>query len=53
MNPNGSESLLCRLDDNGNRVPMWYFREREAAESIARDYAARGHKQLYYVENAL
>lgn len=30
-----------------------YFREREAAESVAWDYAVRGHKQLYYVENAL
>lgn len=44
---------LCRLDDNGNRVAMWYFREREVAESVARDYAARGHKQTYYVENSL
>lgn len=42
--------VLCRQDDNGNRVAMWYFREREMAESVARDYAARGHKQLYYVE---
>lgn len=42
--------LLLRLDDNGNRVPMWYFREREQAEAVARDYAARGHKQTYEVE---
>lgn len=42
--------LLTRLDDNGNRLPMWYFREREAAEAVARDYAARGHKQTYEVE---
>lgn len=34
--------LLVRLDDNGNRVPMWYFREREQAEAVVRDYAARG-----------
>jgi hypothetical protein len=45
--------VLCRQDDNGNRVAMWFFREREAAESVARDYAARGHKQLYFVEHAL
>lgn len=45
--------VLYRLDDNGNRVAMWYFREREAAESVARDYAARGHKQLYFVAHAL
>lgn len=43
--------LLTRLDDNGNRVAMWYFRERETAEAVARDYAARGHKQTYEVEN--
>lgn len=42
--------LLVRRDDNGNRVPMWYFREREAAEAVARDYAGRGHKQTYEVE---
>ena len=42
--------LLLRRDDNGNRSPMWYFREREVAEAVARDYAARGHKQTYEVE---
>jgi len=44
--------LLCRRDDNGNRVPMWYFRQREVAEAVARDYAARGHRQSYEVESA-
>jgi hypothetical protein len=44
---------LCRLDDNGNRLAMWYFREREVAEAVARDYTARGHKQTYYVERVL
>ena len=44
--------LLTRLDENGNHLPMWYFREREAAEAVARDYAARGHKQTYAVERA-
>jgi hypothetical protein len=28
---------------------MWYFRARDAAERVARDYAARGHKQTYEV----
>lgn len=41
--------LLTRLDDNGNRVSMWYFRERETAEAVARDYTARGHRQMYDV----
>jgi len=42
--------VLVRLDDNGNRTPMWYFRERELAEAVARDYAGLGHKQSYEVE---
>lgn len=42
--------LLVRLDDNDNRVPMWYFREREVADAVVCDYAARGHKQTYEVE---
>ncbi len=42
--------LLVRVDDNGNRAPMWYFRERDVAERVARDYAARGHRQTYAVE---
>lgn len=41
--------LLLRLDDNGNRAPMWYFREPRQAEAVAKDYAARGHKQSYDV----
>jgi len=45
--------LLLRLDDNGNRVPMWYFRERDVAERVVRDYAARGHRQTYEVEHAV
>jgi hypothetical protein len=32
---------------------MWYFRGREQAEALARDYAARGHRQSHDVENAL
>ncbi len=44
--------LLLRRDDNGNRVPMWYFRERGPAEAVAQSFAARGHKQVYEVEAA-
>jgi len=44
--------LLSRVDDNGNKVPMWYFQAREKAECIAALYQERGHKQLYVVENA-
>jgi hypothetical protein len=45
--------LLIRLDDNGNRAPMWYFRERGRAEAVANDYAARGHRQSYEVERVV
>jgi hypothetical protein len=41
---------LWRLDDNGNRFLMESFDSRERAESAARDYTARGHKQAYWVE---
>lgn len=52
MSPNGSESLLCRLPFSAQQV--------KAKLDVAftqplpvRHLAARGHKQLYYVENAL
>jgi hypothetical protein len=45
--------LLIRLDDNGNRAPMWYFRERGRAEAVAKGYAARGHRQSYEVERVV
>jgi len=44
--------LLWRLDDNGNREPMWYFKDLEFAEHVAKRYTDHGHKQLYYVEPA-
>jgi hypothetical protein len=44
--------LLFRLDDNGNQVPMWYFKDQGTAEGCARFYESRGHKQHYYVRCA-
>lgn len=44
---------LYRLDDNGNKVAMWYFRERQVAEGVAQHYEQLGHKQLYTVEQAI
>ncbi len=41
---------LWRLDDNGNRFVMAIFATRERAEAAARDYTARDHKQVYWVE---
>ena len=43
---------VFRLDDDGNKVPMWYFRERGVAEAVARRYEQLGHKQLYVVDDA-
>jgi hypothetical protein len=39
-----------RQDDNGNRFVVAVKLTREAAESMAAMYEARGHKQLYWVE---
>lgn len=43
---------LWRLDDNGNRFLMETFDVRGYAEAAVRDYSARGHKQVYWVEPA-
>jgi len=47
------EWALFRLDDNGNRFLMSYFRDRERAEQLAKHYENLGHKQTYYVERVL
>lgn len=39
-----------RADDNGNEVEVARVDSREEAERIARDFEARGHKQIYWVE---
>ena len=39
-----------RADDNGNEVEVARVDRREDAERIARDFEARGHKQIYWVE---
>lgn len=41
---------LYRQDDNGHRFLMETLESREAAEAVEAAYAARGHKQLYWVE---
>ena len=42
---------LWRLDDNGNRSRMLYFRDKSMAEAAASAYERKGHKQSYYVEH--
>ncbi|MFC5662372.1 SPOR domain-containing protein [Kitasatospora misakiensis] len=41
---------VMRQDDNGNRFLVVGGIEREAAERLAAEFEARGHKQLYRVE---
>jgi len=44
---------LYRLDDNGQRLLVSYFRERELAQALAQRYTGAGNKQIYYVEPVL
>ncbi|WP_441250431.1 SPOR domain-containing protein [Kitasatospora sp. McL0602] len=41
---------VMRQDDNGNRYLLAKGLTRAAAEALAAEYEARGHKQLYWVE---
>lgn len=41
---------LMRLDDNGNEYEVSRFTNRCEADAACAEYAARGHKQLYWVE---
>jgi hypothetical protein len=40
---------LVRLDDNGNQYVVRTGLTRAAAEALARQFEARGHKQSYWV----
>lgn len=41
---------LVRRDDNGNEFVVRTGLSRAAAEALAREFEARGHKQSYWVE---
>ncbi|MFJ4595939.1 MULTISPECIES: SPOR domain-containing protein [unclassified Kitasatospora] len=41
---------VMRQDDNGNRFLVAAGLDRVAAERLAVEFEARGHKQLYWVE---
>jgi len=45
-----SSWIVMRQDDNGNRYEVARVTSRCEAESLARQYEARGHKQIYWVE---
>ncbi|UOF15040.1 hypothetical protein IEQ11_25590 [Lysobacter capsici] len=42
---------LWRVDDHGNEFEMARFQSRGYAEWVRTKYAAKGHKQLYYVRD--
>ena len=41
---------LMRQDDNGNRYSVADFPTPDEAEQARRQYEARGHKQIYWVD---
>ncbi|MDA7085730.1 hypothetical protein PH586_04900 [Pseudomonas sp. SA3-5] len=48
--PNPSRNwCLVRLDDNGNEFVVGADLSRAAAEALARQFEARGHKQSYWI----
>ncbi|MDH6112615.1 hypothetical protein P3T36_001497 [Kitasatospora sp. MAP12-15] len=51
MTTDSASSPWCvmRQDDNGNRFLVARGLTREAAEALAAEFEARGHKQLYWV----
>ncbi|WP_203901757.1 hypothetical protein [Virgisporangium aliadipatigenens] len=44
--------IVWRQDDNGNRFEVRRFDDRAAAEALAAEMEARGHKQIYWVAPA-
>ncbi|MFD8483141.1 hypothetical protein [Kitasatospora sp. NPDC059673] len=51
-NPDRTPAMhrVMRQDDNGNRFLLARGLTRPAAEALAAEFEARGHKQLYWVE---
>ncbi|OWK34794.1 hypothetical protein FRUB_09636 [Fimbriiglobus ruber] len=41
---------MYRIDDNGNVFLVANQLDREAADRMAATFEARGHKQMYWVE---
>jgi hypothetical protein len=46
----GRDFCVMRQDDNGNRYVVARALTEPEAELLSASYAARGHKQLYWVE---
>jgi hypothetical protein len=47
--PQSPNWCLVRLDDNGNEFVVRGDLSRAAAEALAREFEARGHKQSYWI----
>jgi 8-oxo-dGTP diphosphatase len=45
----GPSFVVMRQDDNGNEIELARTLTRAEAETIARDFEARAHKQIYWV----
>ncbi|HYF07504.1 MAG TPA: hypothetical protein VD970_07775 [Acetobacteraceae bacterium] len=45
-----SDWTLFRIDDNGNKFPIQSGLTHEAAQRLAAQFEARGHKQHYWAE---
>jgi hypothetical protein len=42
--------VVWRQDDNGNRSIVSRHLTRDEADAVAAEFDARGHKQMYWVE---
>ncbi|CAD5107038.1 hypothetical protein [Zestomonas carbonaria] len=50
MKVGAADWCVLRLDDNGNQFLVRAGLDRAQAEALARDFAARGHKQSYWAQ---
>ena len=48
--PHEGTWMVRRQDDNGNQFVVQTGLSREAAEQLASELEARGHKQVYWTE---
>ena len=47
----GPKYRVIRLDDNGNEIEMEQFLNELSADSYAKTFEVRGHKQTYFVKD--
>jgi len=44
---------LSKLDGNGNEIEMYRFHDAQRAKLVQEYYEEKGHKQIYFVKNAI